>query len=347
MIAAVASCSASVRTSAACRALGVARATVYRARKPAELRPRPSPVRTLSNDERAEVLQVLNSGRFADMAPAAAHATLLDEGRWLCSVRTMYRILAGARQVRERRNQLRHPRYAAPQLLATRPNEVWSWDITKLLGPQKWSYFYLYVMMDIFSRYVVGWMLADRENNQLARELVTEACAKHCVSPGQLTIHADRGAPMTAKPMAHLMADMGITKSHSRPHVSNDNPFSESQFKTMKYRPGYPERFGSIQDARVFARQFFTWYNTEHRHSGIAHLTPQDVHFGRSAQACAQRQQVLDAAYARHPERFVVNPPKAAPLPAAVWINPPSPASMMPQPTRPGPAEYLEAGTLN
>jgi putative transposase len=266
----------------------------------------------------------VNSDRFVDMAPEAIVATLLDDGQRICSARTMYRVLAANRQVRERRNQVRHPRYTAPQLLAVRSNEVWSWDITKLLGPEKWTYFYLYVMMDIFSRYVVGWLLASRESQELASSLMTETCEKQDVKPDQLTIHSDRGGPMTAKPVAHLLADMGVTKSHSRPHVSNDNPFSEAHFKTMKYRPEFPKRFGSLQDARSFSRRFFDWYNKHHRHSGIAMMTPEDVHYGRATEVQERRQRVLDAAYAVNPERFVKGPPVSKMVPTAVWINPPS-----------------------
>lgn len=309
----------------ACDALGVARATLYRGRMHRVPNRRPTPLRALSAQERENVLAVLNSERFADVAPATVYATLLDEGHHLCATRTMYRILASHRQVRERRNQLRHPRYTAPELLATRPNQVWSWDITKLHGPAKWTYYYLYVMMDIFSRYVVGWLLADCESQQLAQSLIAEACAKQGVRPDELTIHADRGGPMIAKPVAHLMADMGVTKTHSRPYVSNDNPFSEAQFKTMKYRPDFPERFGSPQDARAFSKAYFAWYHTQHRHSGIAWMTPEDVHYGRDAEVIARRQQALDEAYRNKPHRFVRKPPGASKLPEAVWINPPAP----------------------
>lgn len=317
--------SAKTSLTRACHALGVSRATVYRRRVCRVLNRRPTPARALSLQERENVLAVLNSDRFMEMAPASVFATLLDEGRHLCATRTMYRVLASNRQVRERRDQLRHPRYAAPELLATKPNQVWSWDITRLLGPEKWTYYYLYVMMDIFSRYVVGWLLADCEWQELAQSLIAESCAKQGVTPDELTIHADRGGPMIAKPVAHLMADMGVTKTHSRPYVSNDNPFSEAQFKTMKYRPDFPERFGSIQHARAFSRAYFTWYHTQHRHSGIAWMTPEDVHYGRHVEVTARRQQILDEAYLNKPHRFVRRPPHAAALPEAVWINPPKP----------------------
>lgn len=310
---------------ATCDAFGVARATYYRKRAPM-LGPKPrraSPSRRLCDTERAVVLSVLHEPRFVDLAPAEVHATLLDEGRYLCSLRTMHRVLTENSEIRERRNQLRHPSYTAPQLLATQPNELWSWDITKLLGPTKWSYFYLYVILDVFSRYVVGWMVAQCESATLAHKLISETCARQGISPGQLTLHADRGSSMKSKPVALLLSDLGVTKTHSRPHVSDDNPFSESNFKTLKYRPGFPERFGEIEDARGFSTDFFTWYNDEHHHSGLAMLTPADVHFGRVQQRVAQRQAVLDSAFVAHPERFphgrtVVQQPARE-----VWINKP------------------------
>jgi putative transposase len=249
---------------------------------------------------------------------------LLDEGTYLCSPRTMYRILDAAHEIKERRNQVRRPHYAAPELLATRPNEVWSWDITKLLGPAKWTYFYLYVILDIFSRYVVGWMLAPHESAALAEHLIAETCAKHGIQPGQLTLHADRGSSMRSKPVALLLADLAVTKTHSRPHVSNDNPFSEAQFKTLKYSPLFPERFGSLEDGRAFGQDFFQWYNHEHRHSGLGFLTPAVVHYGVAAAVREQRERVLAEAYAAHPERFVKGRPHPADLPQAVWINPPA-----------------------
>lgn len=315
--------STTIGLASSCRVLGVSRASMYRQRQPRVERPRPTPPRALDETERSQVLAALNSERFADKAPATVFATLLDEGERLCSIRTMYRVLAASKQIRERRNQLRHPQYAAPQLLAKGPNEVWSWDITKLLGPAKWTYFYLYVMMDIYSRYVVGWLLAGRESQELAQALIADSCAKQHVAPGQLTIHSDRGSPMKAKPVAQLMADMGVTKSHSRPHVSNDNPFSEAHFKTLKYRPEFPVRFGCHEDARSFCRSFFSWYNTEHRHSGIALMTPEVVHYGRAGALSEHRQRVLVAAYAAHPERFVHGLPLPPRLPEAAWINPP------------------------
>ena len=240
-----------------CAALGLAPASFYRLRHGPIYGP-PMPrrhSRAMTDAERRQILAVLHEDRFVDRAPAEIYATLLDEGVYLCSIRSMYRVLAASHEVRERRDQLTHPVYAKPELLATAPNQVWSWDITKLKGPAKWSYFQLYVIIDIFSRCVVGWMLADRESSFLASKLIRETCQRHGIKPGNLTLHADRGPSMTAKATGHLLADLGITKTHSRPYTSNDNPYSESQFKTMKYRPEFPERFGSIQDARSFCPQ--------------------------------------------------------------------------------------------
>ncbi len=318
----------SVGKAVACRALGVPRASRYRRMRPsAPRRVRPKSARALDVAERQKVLNHLHSERFCDKAPAEVFATLLDEGVYLCSIRTMHRILAENGELKERRNQLRHPQYKKPELLATEPNQVWSWDITKLLGPAKWTYFHLYVILDIFSRYVVGWMVAPRETAELAKRLIDDTCQKQGIVAGTLTIHADRGTSMTSKPVALLMADLGVTKTHSRPHVSDDNPYSESQFKTLKYRPEFPERFGSIEDARAFGQKFFGWYNHEHHHSGIALLTPEMVHYGMAGEVIEQRQQVLDAAYARNPERFPHARPKHPPQPTAVWINPPTPVT--------------------
>ena len=313
---------------AACLALRVPRASLYRHLRAPDgptdpPAPRPSPPRALTPIERQLVLGHLNAERFRDQAPAEVYATLLDEGTYVCSLRTMYRILAQAGEIRERRDQLHHPQYQKPQLLATAPNQVWSWDITKLLGPVKWTYFYLYVILDIFSRYVVGWMVADRESAELAKRLISDTCQKQQIAPDQLTLHADRGTSMRSKPVALLLADLGVTKTHSRPHVSDDNPFSESQFKTLKYCPGFPERFGSLQDARSFCQAFFPWYNTEHHHGGIGLLTPEILHYGRADEVIAQREAVLSRAYERNPERFVRAHPKPPERPAAVWINPP------------------------
>ena len=317
-----------VGVSKACQVLQVPRSAVYRTRQPQPIAPsiRPTPARALSQTEQEQVRQTLNSDRFVDCAPRQVYATLLDEEQYLCSVSTMYRILAENGEIRERRDQLRHPNYTQPELLATGPNQVWSWDITKLLGPVKWTYFYLYVLLDIFSRYVVGWLIADRESSQLAKELMAASCAKQNIAPQQLTIHADRGGPMLAKSLALLLADLGVTQSHSRPQVSNDNPFSEAQFKTLKYRPGYPERFGSQADARAWAQVFFPWYNDEHYHSALGLLTPAAVHYGRAPSVIAARQQVLQQAYAQHPDRFVKGTPVHPALPTAVWINPPKTA---------------------
>lgn len=315
---------------AACQALSVARSSLYRFCQPASPTsppPRPSPPRALGRAERQTVLDQLNSERFLDQAPAQVYATLLDEGQYLCSVRTMYRLLDQHDQVRERRNQLSHPSYQKPELLATDPNQVWSWDITKLLGPAKWTYFYLYVILDIFSRYVVGWMVATRESATLAEKLIRETCQKQSIASGQLTVHADRGSSMTSGPVALLLADLGVTKTHSRPYNSNDNPFSESHFKTLKYRPEFPDRFGSIQDSRSFCQQFFSWYNTEHHHSAIGWLTPQVVHYDQATEVLAARQKVLDQAFRITPERFVAKPPQSPRLPDKVWINPPEPRS--------------------
>ena len=317
-----------VGTTVACEALGLPRSTVYRHRyrgaDPAKQRPRPTPKRALSPAERNEVLTVLHEDRFVDKSPGEVLATLLDEKKYLCSERTMYRILASEDEVRERRNQLRHPEYKKPELLATGANQVWSWDITKLKGPVKWTYFYLYVLLDIFSRYVVGWLLARRESTELARRLIADSCEKQSVQMDQLTIHADRGPSMSSKGVAQLLADLGVTKSHSRPHVSNDNPYSEAQFKTLKYRPGFPDRFGSQEHGLEYCRDFFRWYNVEHRHSGIEMLTPEQVHYGLADKVLNRRCRVLEAAYATHPERFVRGAPRPGRLPEAVWINPPA-----------------------
>jgi putative transposase len=317
---------AEVGIAPACEALGVPRASVYRRRQPArphQRRERRPPARALAPAEREHVLETLHSPRFTDKAPAEVYATLLDEGTYQCSIRTMYRLLADHGEVRERRDQLRHPSYARPELLAERPNQVWSWDITKLKGPAKWCYFHLYVILDIFSRYVVGWMVADAESAALAEQLIRETCQKQGIAPGHLTLHADRGTSMTSKPVALLLADLGVSKTHSRPHVSDDNPYSESQFKTLKYRPDFPARFGSIEDARAFCRRFFDWYNQEHHHGGIALMTPEAFHTGRAHEAQAARQATLTAAYLLHPERFVHKPPAPPELPTAAWINPP------------------------
>ena len=309
----------------ACRALNVNRGSYYRwAEHTVASPPRPrSGGRALSDAERQRVLDVLHEPRFVDHAILQVHAALLDEGTYLCSLRTMYRIAAQAGENGERRNIRTYPDLAKPELLATRPNELWSWDITKLLGPQKWTYYYLYVILDVFSRYVVGWMVAHRETKQLARKLIEETLRKQNIQPGQLTLHADRGSSMTSKPVAFLCADLGVTKTHSRPHVSDDNPFSEAQFKTLKYRPEFPNRFGCIEHARNHCADFFPWYNDEHRHSGLAMLTPNEVHHGLALQRVAARARVLRAAHDLHPERFPHGPPVPAMPPTEVWINQP------------------------
>ncbi len=313
----------------ACQVLGVPRSSLYRHRAgakqpiPTLAHDRPLPARTLSDAEQTGVLDVLNSDRFLDASPRQVWATLLDEGQYLCSWRSMYRILDAHDQVRERRNQLSHPTYQKPELLATAPNQLWSWDITKLRGPQKWTYFYLYVLMDVFSRFVVGWMIARQESATLAQELIEQSCQSQEVDPEALTIHSDRGGPMRAKSLALLLSDLGVTKSHSRPHMPNDNPYSEAQFKTMKYRPDYPERFGTLQDSRGWARGFFSWYNFEHYHTGLGLMIPAMVHYEHAPKIQQARQEVLKAAYLAHPERFVRGVPTAPDLPNAVWINKP------------------------
>jgi putative transposase len=275
--------------------------------------------------ERQVVIDILHSDRFQDKAPYEVYATLLDEGQYHCSIRTMYRILTAEHGcVKERRKHVQRSHYNKPELLATGPNQVWSWDITKLKGPVKWTYFYLYVILDIFSRYVVGWMVAHREQDALAKRLIEQSSIKQNIEPGQLTVHADRGSSMKSKAVANLLADLGITKTHSRPHVSDDNPYSESQFKTLKYCPDFPDRFGSIQDARAFCQPFFNWYNKDHRHSGIALMTPQQVHYGMAEKVFIFRSQVLSKAFQRNPIRFKGKMPKPYELPDAVWINRPS-----------------------
>lgn len=320
--------SSQIGVEAACLALGVNRATYYRKRAPRVLAQsvalsRPKPPLTLEDEERTCVLEVLSSNRFMDKAPAEIHAILLDEGVYLCSVRTMYRILDDEYGVKERRKQRRHPSYAKPELVATGPNQVWSWDITKLKGRDKGTYYHLYVMLDIYSRYAVGWMVATVESGDLATRFIAESLEKQGIIPGILTIHADRGTSMKSKPVTQLMADLGVTKSHSRPKVSDDNPFSEAQFKTLKYHPEFPERFGSIEDAGNFCRFFITWYNTEHRHSGIVMLTPESVHYGKAEQVLRKRREVLEAAAQKHPDRFKGRTPDPGRLPDKVWINPP------------------------
>ena len=315
----------------ACAALRVNRSGVYRqdarrrhlATSPVMTSRRPPAPLAFSETERQVLMAVLCSERFADAAPPTIYATLLDEGIYVGSVRTMYRRLADHHQTRERRDQLRHPAYARPELLAVQPNEVWSWDITKLKGPAKWTCFHLYVILDIFSRYVVGWMIALKESAELAEQLIADTIAKQAIEPGTLTLHADRGISMRSKPVAALLVDLNVAKSHSRPYVSDDNPYSEAQFKTLKYRPDFPARFGSIEDARAHCRQFFTWYNGVHRHSGIGYMTPEAIHYGHADALFQQRALTLDAAFLANPNRFKGNAPHPPKLPTAAWINPP------------------------
>jgi putative transposase len=312
----------------ACAAVGETQARWYRRHRQSPLPERPEHVpaaqpRELTDVERKEVLRVLHEPDHVDEAPATVYAKLLDDGIYLASVSTMYRILRAADEVHERRRQGTHPTRQKPELLATGPKDVWSWDITKLLGPAKWTYYYLYVLIDIYSRYVPGWMLAHAENGRLAETFLADTFTKQHIRHGQLRVHSDNGGPMIAKPVAFLLADLGVTKSHSRPHVSNDNPYSESQFRTMKYRPEFPERFGSIEDAHTFCNWFFGWYNNEHRHSGIGYHTPADVHYGRAHLVQAGRAHVLNGAYGEHPERFVRKPPTPPALPTVAWINEP------------------------
>lgn len=328
MAAAVALPTGSGLISGVCAALDVSRATVYRRRAiqaapPAVARPRPTPSRALPESERNRILACLRGPRFADQTPAETWAALLDEGVYLCSIRTMYRILAAQGEVAERRRQRRHPVYQKPELLATAPDHVWSWDITKLMGPAKWTYFYLYVILDIFSRRVVGWTVEQTESAHHFKRLFQNAMTRHAVPRDQLTLHADRGAPMKAKATASMLIDLGVLRTHNRPHSSNDNPFSEAQFKTLKYRPEFPKRFETIDEARAFCRRFFAWYNEDHHHAGIGLMTPNQMHFGDVDAIHAARKRTLDAAFLRTPERFVSSPPKPPHIPTAVWINPP------------------------
>lgn len=323
-----------ISIASACQALSLSRATFYRGKQAAPvvesapLQPCPLPatpgMRGLSQQEQERILRELHSDRFMDLAPPQVYATLLDEGDYLCSISTMYRLLHKQGEVVERRRLRSHPQSKRPELLATGPNQVWSWDITKLKTGVKWSYYYLYVVMDIYSRYTVAWCLALCESAERAEQLILDACLKQGILPGQLTIHADRGSAMTSKVVEQLLVDLGVTKTHSRPHVSNDNPYSEAQFKTLKYRPQFPAQFQSRAEAEAFCTEFFRWYNQEHCHSGIAMLPPQIVHTGRAQEEIARREAVLLAQYEAHPERFVRQAPRHPALPAAAWINPPS-----------------------
>ena len=316
--------------SKACDSVALARRTYYAWKRPPtapapgqESSARMPHPRALNKAQRQEALAVLNSPRFADQSASQVHATLLDEGVYLCSERTLYRLLKEAGQ-NTARYQRPRPAAPKPELLARKPCELWSWDITKLKAVEKWTYFHLYVILDVFSRYVVGWMVAYQETSELAQGLIADTCLKQEILPGQLTLHADRGSSMTSKGVGELLMDLGVTKSHSRPHVSDDNPFSEAHFKTLKYRPAFPDRFGCIEDARVFCREFFTWYNTCHYHSGLAHFTPEDVHYGQVQQKREARQVTLVKAFEAHPERFVKGVPQATEPPKEVWINKPT-----------------------
>lgn len=320
---AITALASSVGTRGACTALNVHRSRYYRFRRPTHPVRRAPPPLKLSQRERQHIRELLVSPTFVDQTPATVVANLLDDGTYLCSARTMYRILHERQQVQERRRGHRRVHYAKPELVATAPNQCWSWDITKLKGPVTWQYFYLYVILDLYSRYVVGWMVAERESAVLAKQLITETCSKQGIVEGQLTLHADRGSSMKSKLVAQLLADLGVIKSHSRPHTSDDNPFSEAQFKTLKYQPGFPGRFPHIGASERYCQSFFNWYNLEHKHSGIAMLAPHAVHYGLADGILATRQQALNQAFATHPERFKYAAPMITPLPKAVWINPP------------------------
>ena len=310
-----------------CQASGLARSSLYRWIKGPQDRAqkaRPLSKRTITEDEKAQILSILNSDRFCDHAPRQVYANLLDDGVYHCSWRSMYRILAEKDQVHERRRQHRRHHYEKPELLATSQNQLWSWDITRVKGPGPFHYYHLYVIIDVFSRFVPGFMVAERESAELARELIETSCQRQGIGPQQLTLHSDRGPAMKSKSVALLLSDLGVNKSHSRPHVSNDNPFSEAQFKTLKYHPTFPDRFGCLQDVRAWARDFFDWYNNHHHHASIGLMTPFMVHYGQAERVREQRKQVLEIAYNAHPERFVRGISSPEPLPEAVWINPPN-----------------------
>ncbi len=318
-----------VGVTTACEALGVPRSSRYAARQPRVVKaraPAPAPPRALSLVEKQIVRETLNSERFADQAPREVYATLLDEGVYRCSVPTMYRILAENQELRERRNQLRHPAYAKPRLVATAPNQVWTWDIAKLPGPMKWAYFCLYVVLDLFSRFVVGWLIAAQESATLAQQLIAESYVRQGLARGQLAVHSDRGGPMIARSLTALFDDLGITPSLARPRTPDDNPYSEAQFKTVKYHPTFPDRFGCLLDARSWGQRLFHWYNYEHHHTALGLMTPAAVHFGQAPALFLGRQQVLATAYAAHPERFVRGVPQPPALPTEVWINRPETA---------------------
>jgi putative transposase len=314
-------------TKKACELLGANRSTILRRRRPPVYGPpppRPAPPNKLTERERQHVLSVLRSPEYCDLAPAQVWAQLLDEGIYLCSIRTMYRLLAAAGENRERRRQRTHPARKKPELIARAPNQVWSWDITKLAGPERGVYYELFVIIDIYSRYVVAWTVAAAETGELAEAFIADALDRHGVDRDQLTLHADRGSSMTSKPVAQLLVDLGVTRSHSRPSVSNDNPYSEAQFKTLKYCPAFPGRFGSIADARSFCSAFFDHYNHVHRHAGIGLHTPASVHYGTATDIRAARAATLTTAYNANPARFRHRPPRPPKLPEVAWINEPN-----------------------
>ncbi len=313
-----------IEISTACKMLGVPRSSLYRARQPkAAAKPRPRPKRALTEADKTEVRQLLNSERFVDLAPRQVYANLLDEEIYLCHWRTMYRILDEHQESNERRNQLKHPPTAIPRWEATGPRQLWSWDITKLLGPEKWSYHYLYVIIDVYSRFVVGWMIAQQESAALAETLITETCFRENIPPEKLALHSDRGAAMRSKTVAQLLVDLHIAQSFSRPYTPNDNPYSEAHFKTLKYRPNFPDHFDTLPQARLWVQNFFDWYNYHHYHSALELLTPATVHFDQVGAVQSHRQKTLDAAFNNHPERFVKGKPTVSKLPKSVWINPP------------------------
>lgn len=306
-----------------CETLGVNRSTWYNHLAPKTTPEGRTPPRKLAESERAEVLRTLNSETFQNESVPTVYAKLLDKETYLCSQRTMYRILKDQKQTRPRRHEREHPNYHKPQLVATGPNQVWSWDITRLKGPKSWIFYELYVVIDIYSRCIVSWCLSEHESGEQAKALIKAACIREGINKHQLTVHSDRGRAMRSKQLSDLYGELGIIRSLNRPRVSNDNPYSESQFKTLKYRPDYPDRFGSIEDARTHLRAFFEWYNTEHRHSGIAMMPPAEVHAGRSEEIRRKRQTILRKAHQRHPERFVRGIPQAKGVPEKVWINEP------------------------
>jgi putative transposase len=315
-----------VGVQAACEALAVPRSSLYAARQPRpETAPRPAgpPANALTPAEKAAVLGELNSARFADQTPYEVYPQLLDDGRYLCSLRGMYRILAENQAVRDRRDHLRHPVRPAPQVVARRPNQVWVWDITRLLGTLKYQCFYLYLVLDLFSRFIVGWLIAEKQSGDYAEQLLAASYRRFQLTPKQLTVHSDNGGPMTAKPVEWLFSDLGIQASLSRPHVANDNPHAEAGFKTLKYHPTYPDRFDDLAHAGRWMRDFEQWYCYQHHHSALGLMTPAAVHFGTADQLWDKRQAVLHAAYQAHPERFSRGQPVPPRWPAEVWINAP------------------------